>query len=69
MVFTIVVMIRVGLLGCGNIGHIIAKTGENIEIIALFDIIFDKARELADMRRWSRTTLSTPLSARILTMS
>ncbi len=42
-------MIRVGLLGCGNIGHIIAKNRGNIEITALFDIIFDKARELADI--------------------
>jgi aspartate dehydrogenase len=40
-------MIRIGLLGCGNIGHIIAKYQENFEILALYDIIPEKARDLA----------------------
>ncbi|HVP94922.1 MAG TPA: aspartate dehydrogenase [Methanoregulaceae archaeon] len=42
-------MIRIGLLGCGNIGHIIAKNQENFEILALYDRIPEKARELADI--------------------
>lgn len=40
-------MIRIGLLGCGNVGHIIAQNRENIEIIALYDRIYQKADELA----------------------
>jgi aspartate dehydrogenase len=40
-------MIRIGLLGCGNIGHIITKYQEGFEILALYDIIPEKARELA----------------------
>ena len=42
-------MIRIGLLGCGNIGHIIAKHQENFEILALYDLIPEKAQELADI--------------------
>ncbi|MBP1928562.1 aspartate dehydrogenase [Methanolinea mesophila] len=42
-------MIRIGLVGCGNIGHIIAKYRENIEIVAVYDLIFERARELADV--------------------
>lgn len=50
MVFTIcLVMIRIGLLGCGNIGHIIGQNRENIEIIALYDRIFQKADEMASI--------------------
>ncbi|MEN6609627.1 MAG: aspartate dehydrogenase [Methanoregulaceae archaeon] len=40
-------MIRVGLLGCGNIGHIIAKHADSIKISALFDHVPEKAEELA----------------------
>jgi aspartate dehydrogenase len=40
-------MIKIGLVGCGNIGHIIAKYRENIEIVAVYDLIFERARELA----------------------
>jgi aspartate dehydrogenase len=39
-------MIKIGLIGCGNIGHIIANHAEGIEIVALFDIFFDRARDL-----------------------
>ncbi|HTY14436.1 MAG TPA: aspartate dehydrogenase [Methanoregulaceae archaeon] len=42
-------MMRIGLLGCGNIGHIIAKHQENFEILALYDLIPEKAYELADI--------------------
>ena len=41
-------MIRIGLLGCGNIGHIIGQYRENVEIVALYDKIFQKAEEMAD---------------------
>lgn len=40
-------MIRIGLLGCGNIGHIIAKNRENCQIVALYDQVFSRAQELA----------------------
>jgi aspartate dehydrogenase len=39
-------MIRIGLIGCGNIGHIIAKQAEGVRIVALFDKVFKKAQEL-----------------------
>jgi aspartate dehydrogenase len=39
-------MVTIGLLGCGNIGHIIAKYRENVQIIALYDKIFVRAKEL-----------------------
>lgn len=42
-------MIRIGLIGCGNIGHIIAKYQDKFEIHALFDIVPEKSRELADI--------------------
>ncbi|MCU0632401.1 MAG: aspartate dehydrogenase [Methanolinea sp.] len=42
-------MIRIGVLGCGNIGHIIAKYRENCEIVALYDQVFSKAQELATL--------------------
>lgn len=42
-------MIRIGLLGCGNIGHIIAKNRENCQILALYDQVFPRAQELADI--------------------
>ena len=40
-------MITIGLLGCGNIGHIIGKFRGNWKIVALYDKIPDKADELA----------------------
>ena len=40
-------MIRIGVLGCGNIGHIIAKHQENCEIVALYDQVYAKSRDLA----------------------
>ncbi|KUG20951.1 l-aspartate dehydrogenase [hydrocarbon metagenome] len=39
-------MIKIGLLGCGNVGQIIAKHAEGIEIVALFDMIAGHAQEL-----------------------
>lgn len=44
-------MVAIGLLGCGNIGHIIAKYQENIEIVALYDKIYERAEELALLAR------------------
>lgn len=35
------------MLGCGNIGHIIAKYRENFEIVALYDQVYPRALELA----------------------
>ena len=40
-------MLTIGLLGCGNIGHIIANYQGNWKLVALYDQIFDRARELA----------------------
>jgi len=42
-------MIRVGLLGCGNIGHIIVKHAESVKITAFFDQVPEKAQELASL--------------------
>jgi len=42
-------MIRVGLLGCGNVGHIIAKEHEGVEIAALHDRIPERAEEAAKL--------------------
>ncbi len=39
-------MIKIGLIGCGNIGHIIANHAGGIEIVALFDSLFERAKEL-----------------------
>lgn len=39
-------MVSIGLLGCGNIGHIIARHRENVNITALYDRIFERAKEL-----------------------
>ncbi|WP_319378141.1 aspartate dehydrogenase [uncultured Methanocorpusculum sp.] len=35
-------MITVGLLGCGNIGHVIAKSQENFKITAVYDVVFER---------------------------
>ncbi len=40
-------MIKIGLLGCGNVGHIIARHAEGFRITAVFDMIPDRAQELA----------------------
>ncbi|MDD1663368.1 MAG: aspartate dehydrogenase [Methanomicrobiales archaeon] len=42
-------MIRVGLLGCGNVGRIIAKEHVGVEITALHDRIPEKAEEAAKL--------------------
>ncbi len=42
-------MIRIGLLGCGNIGRIIVRHGEQVRISALYDKVPDRARELASI--------------------
>lgn len=39
-------MLTIGLLGCGNIGHIIGKFRGNWKIVALYDKIADRAEEL-----------------------
>ena len=38
---------RIGLLGCGNIGHIIAQHGGSFEISAVYDKVFERANEIA----------------------
>ncbi|BBL67769.1 aspartate dehydrogenase [Methanoculleus chikugoensis] len=40
-------MIKIGLLGCGNVGHIIATHAESIRVAAVFDILPGRAEELA----------------------
>lgn len=40
-------MITIGLLGCGNIGHIISKFQGDWRLTAFFDIVPEKAEELA----------------------
>lgn len=40
-------MIKIGLLGCGNVGHIIATHAESIQVVAVFDIIPERAERLA----------------------
>jgi threonine dehydrogenase-like Zn-dependent dehydrogenase len=42
-------MIRVGLLGCGNVGRIIAKEHVGVEITALYDRIPERAEEAAKL--------------------
>lgn len=39
-------MIRVGLLGCGNIGRIIAQHAKGVTIVALFDRVYERAQDL-----------------------
>ena len=39
-------MIRVGLIGCGNIGHIIARHATGVSIAALFDKYPERAKSL-----------------------
>jgi aspartate dehydrogenase len=40
-------MMIIGLLGCGNIGHIIAGHADGFEISAVYDKVFTKAQEIA----------------------
>ena len=40
-------MLRIGLLGCGNIGHIIAQHAAGFEITAVYDAVFGRAQETA----------------------
>jgi aspartate dehydrogenase len=40
-------MMRIGLLGCGNIGHIIAQQGGGFTISAVYDLVFERAQEIA----------------------
>jgi aspartate dehydrogenase len=42
-------MIKIGLLGCGNVGQIIAKHLEDIEIVALYDNVYSHAEDLAKL--------------------
>ena len=42
-------MMRIGLLGCGNIGHIIAQHGGSFEISAVYDLVFQRAKEIAEI--------------------
>jgi aspartate dehydrogenase len=40
-------MIRIGLLGCGNIGHIIAGHATGFTITAVYDVVPERAQEIA----------------------
>lgn len=40
-------MLRVGLLGCGNIGHLLTAHAEGFTIAAFYDLVPERARELA----------------------
>jgi aspartate dehydrogenase len=42
-------MITIGLLGCGNIGHIISKFQGNWRITAFYDLVPGRAAELAEL--------------------
>ena len=42
-------MMRIGLLGCGNIGHIIARHADGFEISAVYDKVHKRAQEIADI--------------------
>lgn len=39
-------MRRIGLIGCGNIGHIIAEHVQGVRIVALFDAFYERAQDL-----------------------
>jgi len=44
-------MIRIGLLGCGNIGHIIAQhAGGSFGIVAVYDKVSGRAQEIAALQ-------------------
>ena len=40
-------MRRIGLLGCGNIGEVVARRAENVEIVAAYDQIPERVDEIA----------------------
>ena len=40
-------MMRIGLLGCGNIGHLLVAHAEGFVITALYDLVPERAHELA----------------------
>jgi aspartate dehydrogenase len=40
-------MMKIGLLGCGNIGHIIARHAGGFTIAAVYDEVYEKASEIA----------------------
>lgn len=42
-------MIKVGLLGCGNVAHVIAKETEGFEIKACFDLVHSRAEEISQL--------------------
>jgi len=42
-------MMRIGLLGCGNIGHIIARHAGRFTISAVFDQVFERAAGIASI--------------------
>jgi aspartate dehydrogenase len=41
------IMMRIGLLGCGNIGHIIAEHATGFTITAVYDVVPERAQEIA----------------------
>ena len=40
-------MMKIGLLGCGNIGHIIAEHATGFTITAVYDVVPERAQEIA----------------------
>jgi len=40
-------MVQIGLLGCGNVGRIVASRQEGFTVVSIFDKIFDVASEVA----------------------
>jgi len=42
-------MMKIGLLGCGNIGHIIAQHHGSFSISAVYDQVFERAKEIASI--------------------
>ena len=41
-------MMKIGLLGCGNIGHIIAEHATGFTITAVYDVVRDRPGRLLD---------------------
>jgi aspartate dehydrogenase len=42
-------MIRIGLLGCGNVGHVIAKHAEIVPVAAVYDTVDSRANEIGEL--------------------
>ena len=42
-------MMRIGLLGCGNIGHIIAEHATGFTITAVFDVVIERAQAISEI--------------------